>query len=95
MIEENRSLKDISILQVALDQGAIILTLDKDYRYHTLVEKRASLGVIWLRVFVMAREEETERVAQVISAYGERLLNHFTTIYPTNVETEPLEKEEG
>jgi len=43
MIEINRRLSDRTILRAALDQQALVLTFDKDFRYHTLKEKQPSL----------------------------------------------------
>lgn len=90
MIEIGRRLSDRTILRAAFDQQALVLTFDKDFRYHTLEEKLPSLGVILVRLGRMRGEAETERVMQVIDEYGERLWQHLTIIYPDRVEQHPL-----
>jgi hypothetical protein len=92
MAEGSRRLSDRTILHFALDQQALAITLDKDYRYHTLEEKLPSLGVIWIRRLSRKfdQEAETERVIQVIGEYGERLWQHLTIIYPDRIEQHPL-----
>ncbi|HEU5369463.1 MAG TPA: DUF5615 family PIN-like protein [Ktedonobacterales bacterium] len=91
LAEGSRRLSDRSILRFALDQQALVITLDKDYRYHTLEEKQPSLGVVWIRRISRKfdQEAETERVMQVIDEYGERLWQHLTIIYPDRVEQHP------
>ncbi len=38
----------------------------------------------------MSREQQNERVAQVIQEQGDTLLHHFTIIYPDRVEIQQL-----
>lgn len=90
MIEMGRKHQDRAILRIALDEKALVLTFDKDFRYHALEEKQPTLGVILVRLGRMRGEPETERVVQVISEQGGQLLNHLTIIYPDRVELHPL-----
>jgi predicted nuclease of predicted toxin-antitoxin system len=90
IIEVNRRLSDRSILRAALDQQALVLTFDRDFRYHILQEKHTSLGVVLVRLARMRGEAETERVMQVIGEYSERLWQLLTIIYPDRVEQHPL-----
>ncbi|HEY7125062.1 MAG TPA: DUF5615 family PIN-like protein [Ktedonobacterales bacterium] len=89
-IEGVRRLRDRTILRAALDEDALILTLDADYREMVLNEKRPTLGVIWIRLSWLSRTEQNERVALVIQEQGSALLHQFTTIYPDRVETQAL-----
>jgi|SRR5579859_4194471 len=86
----NRKLKDPPILSLALREKAIILTNDSDFRRHVLEEKRPVYGIVWLRVGWMSRTQRNERAYEAIRAYQDRLLRHFTTIYPDRVEQERL-----
>ncbi len=92
LAEGGRRLPDRTILRFALEQQALVLTLDKDYRYHTLEEKQPSLGVVWIRRISRKfdQEVEAEQVAKVIAEYGERLWQHLTIIFPDRVEQHPL-----
>jgi predicted nuclease of predicted toxin-antitoxin system len=88
--ERGRRAQDRTVLRMALDQEALLLTFDKDYYYHVVAEKQPTLGVVWVRLARLHGEAETERVARVINEYGERLLQHLTIIYPDRVEMLPL-----
>jgi predicted nuclease of predicted toxin-antitoxin system len=88
--EINRRLFDRTILRYGLEQSALVLTFDNDYRYHILTEKQPTLGVVLVRLGRLRGEAETERVVQVIADYGERLHDHLTVIYPDRVEQYPL-----
>ncbi|HEY7350490.1 MAG TPA: DUF5615 family PIN-like protein [Ktedonobacterales bacterium] len=90
IIEVGRRFSDRTILRTALEQQAVVLTFDKDFRYHTLQEKLPSLGVVLVRLARMRGEAETERVMQVISEYSERFWGHLIIIYPDRVEQYPL-----
>lgn len=90
MAEAGRRLHDRTIVRLALDEQALVLTFDKDYRYHILTEQQPSLGVVMVRLARLRGEAETERVAQVIQQYGEQLIDQLTIIYPDRVEQYPL-----
>jgi predicted nuclease of predicted toxin-antitoxin system len=90
MVELDRRRSDRGILRMALDEDALVITFDKDFRYHTLEEGQPTLGVILVRLARLRGEAETERVVQVIREQGEQFFNHLTTIYPDRVITEDL-----
>ena len=60
LAERGRRLHDPTILRLALDEQALVLTFDKDYRYHTLGQKQPSLGVVLVRLARMRGDDETE-----------------------------------
>jgi predicted nuclease of predicted toxin-antitoxin system len=90
--ELDRRLSDRGILRLAESEAAVVLTLDKNFRYHALQEKLPVPGVVWIRRPTRNTDlaAETERVAAVVKEYGNQLLHRFTTIYPDHVEQEPL-----
>ncbi len=90
--EERRRSADRSILSLALREGAVVLTYDKDYKYHLLEEKQASLGVVWVRRQARRADvaAETERILQAVRQYNEQLYHHLTVIYPDRIERIPL-----
>ncbi len=94
--EERRRSPDRSILGLALREGAIVLTYDKDYRYHLIEEKQASLGVVWVRRQTRRADvaAETERIIQAVRQYGEQLYHHLTVVYPDRIEQFPLPRDE-
>lgn len=86
----HRRLKDPPIIDLAWREGAIIITNDSDFQRHILKEKQPAHGVVWLRVGWMSRTQRNERAYEAIRDYQDRLLDHFTTIYPDRVEQERL-----
>ncbi len=46
VIEQTRSLRDRTILRIALDEGTLVLTLDKDYRRMVLHEQQPTLSYL-------------------------------------------------
>lgn len=86
--EESRRLQDRTILRLALQEEAVVLTYDKDYKYLTVEEKLPSFGVVWVRRQSRKAnvEAETERIVHVIREYGEDLRHYLTVIYPDRVE---------
>ena len=97
--EEQRKLSDRTILDFALQEGAIVLTYDKDYKYHLVEERQASLGVVWVRRQARRADiaAETERIVQTVRQYGDQLYHHLTVVYPDRIEQIPLARngEEG
>lgn len=91
VIERTRRLSDRTIIQEALEAQAIILTQDKDYWQHIILEKRPSFGAVWIRLSGMPRSLRDERIAMAIRAYETELMHCFTVIYPDRVEQLPLE----
>ncbi len=90
--ETGRKLQDRTILRIAITQVALVVTYDKDFRYYTLEEKQPSLGVLWVRRLSRGIDLYTEiaRVVEIVQAYGEKLWNHLTIIYPDHVEQHPV-----
>jgi len=88
----NRELDDISLLRLAWQEGAIILTNDKDFQRHVLGEKHQTHGLIWLRsgLIRMSRVQQIEHTLQAIRTYQDRLSGRVTTIYPDHVEQENI-----
>lgn len=97
LAELNRRLSNRGILRFAESEAAIILTLDKNFRYHVLQEKLPAPGVVWIRRLTRNADldAEMERVAQVVRDYGDYLLHYFTTVYPDHVERQQLPPREG
>ncbi len=90
--ERNRELDDISLLRLAWQEGAIILTNDKDFQRHILRENHQSHGLIWLRLGLvrMPRAQQIERTLQALRTYQGQLSGRVTTIYPEHVEQESI-----
>ena len=90
--ESNRELDDIALLRLAWQEGALILTNDKDFQRHVLRENHQTHGLLWLRLGIvrMPRTQQIERTLQAIRTYQSRLTGRVTTIYPDHVEQESI-----
>lgn len=63
VIERPRSLRDLTIIRDAYNQGAIVLTHDSDFRRRIVIEGQPCVGAIWIRLFEMPRHLRKERSA--------------------------------
>lgn len=88
IVERNRELDDISLLRLAWQEGAIILTNDKDFQRHILRENHQTHGLIWLRLGIvrMSRTQQIERTLQAIRTFQDSLSGRVTAIYPDRIE---------
>jgi predicted nuclease of predicted toxin-antitoxin system len=90
-VEATRSLRDLTILRETFKEDILIITQDKDYWRYVMIEKRPTLGVVWVRLSgLRGLAQRTERVIHVIQERGDLLRRHFTIIYPDRLEVHPL-----
>jgi predicted nuclease of predicted toxin-antitoxin system len=73
VIERRRSLRDLTIIRDAYNQGAIVLTHDSDFRRRIMIEGQPSVGAIWIRLFEMPRHLREERLVGAIRAHQDIL----------------------
>jgi predicted nuclease of predicted toxin-antitoxin system len=83
-------LNDVPILRLAWNEGAVILTNDKDLQRHILKDHHRAHSLAWLRLGRTPRALAVERISEVIQAYEQQLLHVLTIIYPDPVEQQPL-----
>ena len=72
--EQARGLDDAQVIQMALDEGRILITNDKDFGEKVFRDRRPHRGVILLRL-------EDERAASKIAA-----LSHLLRQYPERIQ---------
>jgi len=72
--------KDREILEIAKQNGSILITEDKDFGELIFSHKAAETGVIFLRYHVSERESICESLIQIIKKNGFNLRNRFTVI---------------
>ena len=85
-----RGSDDTTVLELANQQGAILLTDDKDFGELVFHRHLQASGVLLVRLAALSPIEETELVIQVISTYGEKLLHAFTVITPQGIRIRPI-----
>lgn len=88
--EDHPGIEDSEVCAWANREGRVIVTNDKDFGKLIFQGKLPSRGVILLRL----RDERAANRAQVISnlltGYGDRLLDHFVVASETEVRIRPL-----
>jgi predicted nuclease of predicted toxin-antitoxin system len=90
--ETQRRLKDRPLMALAYEQGAIILTNDREFVGYVFRDRIATHGVVLLRVAILRRPraELVQRAYEAIRTQQDHLPGNFTTIYPNYVESIPL-----
>ena len=84
--------KDPDILRLAAEEGALLITCDKDFRQLAIEARRKSAGVLLLRIDGPSPQEQAGLVAEAVQTYGAQLHRDFTTLYLHDLKTEPLPK---
>lgn len=83
--EAGRGSKDEAILNVALHQKRILITLDKDFGELVFRMGKLHSGVILCRLQGLTIEQKCTLVEETILSYNVELINSFTVIHPKNI----------
>jgi predicted nuclease of predicted toxin-antitoxin system len=77
--------EDSDVIDLAIKEGRILLTEDKDFGNLVFAQGRKSTGVFLLRFPVSARMAIAEDIVQLVADRGEKLLGCFVTIQPGRI----------
>lgn len=92
-IAENSSgVDDECVLQIAHDKNAVLITEDKDFGELVYRLKKASKGVILLRLSGLASQQKSAIVIQGIKNHKKELRKAFTVITETNIRIRKIPK---
>ena len=89
-MEIARGSKDSTVLDIANEQGALLITDDKDFVELVFHQHLKASGVLLIRLTTLPPLEEFETVARVIETYGDKLLQSFSVIMPRGVRIRPV-----
>ena len=79
--EINPGMEDYQVLELALKEQAIIITLDKDYGELVFKEGKAYSGVLFLRLENQTQDNIINTLRWLLSIYSDRkLTNKFVTV---------------
>lgn len=81
---------DDDVLDLANQQGAILLTDDKDFGDLVMFQRRPSQGIILVRLEGLSPADRAELVADVLRVHADELAGGFTVIKRQTVRTRPL-----
>ena len=77
--------EDVVVVDLAVREGRILLTEDKDFGQLVYAAKRGTGGVILLRYPATARTNLSEAVMELVGRLGESLLGRFVVMQPGRV----------
>ena len=80
IFEENRSVNDQTVLEIANQLNAILLTNDKDFGDLVIRQRLPHKGIILLRLTNKNLAENTQIIINVLKTYHTQLSNQFTVI---------------
>ena len=83
-------LSDADVMALALHDGRILLTEDKDFGDHVFRRQRAVPGVVLMRIDVENLELKTRRLAAAIERYGDGLFGRYLVIEDGRLRSRPL-----
>jgi len=79
IIEDSSGVKNITVLKVALKQKRVLVTLDRDFGKLVFSKSKKHFGILFLRLEKESPELIFSVIQRVISQYGSKLHNQFTT----------------
>ncbi len=90
--KSNRTLSDIEIIKMALEEGRIVLTHDKDFL--TLVKyPKYQVGTIIIRLLVQNSQHFCDKLKDLFREYTEdSLINSLTIIREESIEVKPYKQ---
>jgi predicted nuclease of predicted toxin-antitoxin system len=91
--EQASGTSDRDVIQLALDDGRVLLTEDKDFGQLVFAAFAGSRGVILIRFPSDARAVLASVVVRVVDVYATRLSSAFVTLSPGRVRISGLPSE--
>jgi len=83
--ESSPRTEDSEVIRLALHEGRILLTEDKDFGRLVYSHGQDTLGVIFLRFPTFARREISRDVLNLVKQQGEKLAGSFVTVQPGRI----------
>lgn len=80
--EDCPGVEDDVILARAQNEGALVLTADKDFSELIFRQHRATQGVVLLRLTGLSEEAKAGVVAAAVAQFGDAMRENFTVIEP-------------
>ena len=80
--EMEPGISDETVLQRANEQGALLLTVDKDFGELTYRQRLIHHGVVLIRLAGLSNQTKAEVVARALRERGAEFVNAFSVISP-------------
>jgi predicted nuclease of predicted toxin-antitoxin system len=76
---------DVDVINLAVREARILLTEDKDFGQLVYAHGQKTLGVIFLRYPISAREQISEDVLKLVEQYDHSLYGCFVVVQPGRI----------
>jgi predicted nuclease of predicted toxin-antitoxin system len=83
--ELDPGLADEDVLALAVGQGAVLITADKDFGEIVFRQRRAAAGVLLIRLAGLSQHAKATLVVRAVQAHSGKLRNAFTVVSPGHV----------
>jgi predicted nuclease of predicted toxin-antitoxin system len=87
--EMSPGMADEEVLELARRASALLITADKDFGELVFRQRRASGGVLLLRLAGLSEEEKSAAVLSVLSGHGSELVGAFSVLSPQRLRIRP------
>lgn len=88
--EKNAGLPDADVLAIADQDGAILITQDKDFGELVVLCRLPVVGVVLLVLAQLPLKAQVERVAQLVATHRARFAGNLSVAEPTRIRVRPL-----
>ncbi len=85
VVEVAPGTEDAAVIDLAVREGRMLITEDKDFGRFVYADRRLTAGVMLLRFPVTARASIASAVVELIRRRGERLASRFVVVQPGRV----------
>jgi len=83
--ELDPGLADEDVLALAVTQGAVLITADKDFGEIVFRQRRAAAGVLLIRLAGLSQYAKATLVVRTVQAHSGQLRHAFTVVTPAHV----------
>ncbi|WP_193197534.1 DUF5615 family PIN-like protein [Nostoc sp. MG11] len=84
-------ISDDIVLDLGNQEGALLLTSDKDFGELVFRLRRIASGVVLIRLSGLSTISKAEIVTRAVNEHADELLGAFTVITPTNIRIRKIE----
>ncbi len=89
----NCEILDEDLLDMAKDEGRILITNGKDFGEIIFLQKRLSIGILLIRIKGQRVEVKLKLIKKLFQNYKNKLLNNFVIVTDKKIRFIPLEDE--
>lgn len=83
--EMEPSISDDAVLEIANQQGMVLLTGDKDFGELVFRDRQHTFGIVLIRLSGLTTLAKAEIVVSAVKEHGDKLVNAFAVISANNV----------